>query len=168
MIKTIGRYTLEEELVSGGFGVVYRARHPVLGRDVAIKVIKPTLLDDPSFLERFYREVRVAASLQHPNIVNVRDADESDGYHFMVMDYVEGQDLSKLIGSGERLPLNRIVHIIRQVSAALDYAHSQELIHRDVKSSNIMIGKEDQAVLTDFGIVRAVNESGSKIGRAHV
>lgn len=159
-LPTIGKYTLLEEIGSGGFGTVYKAHDPSLDRYVALKLLMPHLTQDATTLERFRQEAKQAARLKHPNIVTVYEVAESEGRYYIVMEYLEGQPLSEIIKEEGPLPPQRAVKITQQIGEALDYAHGEGLIHRDVKPSNILIGNNDKATLTDFGIVKAVGESG--------
>jgi predicted Ser/Thr protein kinase len=150
----LGDYRIEELLARGGMGLVYAARHVGLGRRAAIKVVAPHLADDPAFAARFRRESRLAATLDHPNVVPVYEAGECDGRLFIAMRFVEGVDLRSLLGVEGRLPPERAVRIVEQVAAALDAAHAAGLVHRDVKPSNVLLPNDppDHAYLTDFGI----------------
>jgi tRNA A-37 threonylcarbamoyl transferase component Bud32 len=153
----IGGCRIESELGRGGMGVVYRAEQVRLGRTVAVKVIAPELARDPGFRERFERESRVAASIEHPNVIPVYEAGETDGELYITMRYVEGTDLRALIARSGRLEPARAAQVVAQVGAALDAAHSSGLVHRDVKPGNVLvatIGGRDHAYLTDFGLTK--------------
>ena len=152
----IGGYLVRAVAGRGGMGVVYRAEDLALGREVALKVIAPTLAGDPRFRERFARETRIAAGLEHPNVVPVYGAGEENGRLFIAMRFVEGADLQSVLRDG-RLPPDRAAGIVSQVAAALDAAHVRGLVHRDVKPANVLItkvGRAEQAYLTDFGLTR--------------
>ncbi len=145
-------------------GVVYEATQLALDRRVAVKVISTELAHDPEFRERFTREARVAASVHHPNIVDVYDAGEQDEVLYLVMRYVDGTDLRTLLRGGVRLDPERAVAITSQVAAALDAAHEAGLIHRDVTPSNILLsgnGSGERAALTDFGLVKHLDTAGA-------
>jgi serine/threonine protein kinase len=159
---TIGGYRIEEMAGRGGMGVVYRAVQLGLGRQVALKVIAPDLAEDPGFRERFKTESRVAASIDHPNVIPVYEAGEVDGVLFLSMRYVEGTDVRALIRQLGRVPARRAAHIVSQVAAALDAAHARGLVHRDVKPANILIagGGEDHTYLTDFGLTKHATSQG--------
>jgi len=157
--STLGNYQITEELGRGGMAVVYRAYQPSLNRHVAIKVLPPQLSFDPQFVERFQREARAAARLRHPNIVVIHDVGEQDGNYYIVMEYLEGRTLNQLIEQEGPLSPQRAAHIIDQVAAALDYAHQQGVVHRDVKPANIFVGKDDRVTLTDFGIAKAATDA---------
>jgi YVTN family beta-propeller protein len=157
----------------GGMGVVYRATQLSLERPVALKAIAPELAGDATFRERFKRESRIAASIEHPNVIPVYEAGEGDGLLYLIMRYVEGTDLRALIDAEGGLPPERATRIVAQVAAALAAAHRRDLIHRDVKPANVLIdagGGEDHAYLTDFGIARhaaatsGLTRTGSVIG----
>ena len=138
-------------------GSVYRARHMKLGRVVALKVIGDALADDPGLRERFRREARAAASIDHPHVVPIFEADERDGRLFLAMRLVEGVDLATLIDQEGRLAPRRAARLVEQIASALDAAHGHGLVHRDVKPGNVLVSASDQrdhAYLTDFGIAR--------------
>src|SRR5919201_3289382 len=152
-------YRVERLLSRGGMSVVYLAEDLKLGRRVTLKILAPDLADDPSFRARFINESRAAAGLDHPNIVPIYAADEADDHLFIAMRYVRGTDLDVLIREEGPLSLRRTAAIVRQVASALDAAHREGLVHRDVKPANIMVapggGPEiDHAYLTDFGITK--------------
>ena len=153
-MKKLGKYEIIKEIGRGGFGVVYQARDTRLDRLVALKVLHAHLLIDPTFVQRFQREAKLAAQFHHPNIVSVFDVDEIDGQHFMAMAYLDGQPLTELLAKGP-LPVERALTSIRQIAAALDAIHARKLVHRDVKSANIMLTPDEWTVLLDFGLVRA-------------
>jgi parallel beta-helix repeat protein len=157
--KTLGNYQIVEELGRGGMAVVYRAYQPSLNRYVAIKVLPPQLGIDQQFVERFQREARAAARLRHPNIVVVHDVGHQDGIYYIVMEYLEGRTLKQVVEQEGSLPLERVARIVEQVAAALDYAHQEGFVHRDVKPANIFVGKGDHVTLTDFGIAKAASET---------
>ncbi|HEV2753397.1 MAG TPA: serine/threonine-protein kinase, partial [Solirubrobacteraceae bacterium] len=145
----------------GGMGVVYRATQPALERLVALKLITPALAEDPEFRQRFVRESKAAASIEHPNVIPIYYAGERDGQLFIVMRYVDGRDLRALVRAGGPLAPARAARIVAQVGAGLDAAHARGLVHRDVKPANVLLGQGDHAYLTDFGLTRHV---GSQTG----
>ena len=153
--KTLGQYQVTSAIGGGGMAVVYKAWQASLGRYVALKVLPSQLALDTTLVQRFRREAQAAAQLAHPNIVPIYEVGEADGIHYIAMEYLEGTDLAKVIAGEGALPLKRVVHIVEQISAALDYAHSRGYVHRDVKPSNIFIGRNDKVTLTDFGIAKA-------------
>jgi streptogramin lyase/tRNA A-37 threonylcarbamoyl transferase component Bud32 len=154
----VAGYRLERLLARGGTSVVYVAEHVALGRRVALKLLAPELAEDPRFRERFLRESRAAGGLDHPNIIPVYDAGETEGRLYIAMRLVEGGDLHALIRSGGPLEPTRALRIVDQVASALDAAHDAGLVHRDVKPSNVLVlqsrasGDEDHAYLADFGL----------------
>jgi hypothetical protein len=157
----IAGYRIEGVAGHGGMGVVYQATQLALGRRVALKLISPVLADDPRFRERFKRESRLAASIDHPNVIPVYEAGEIDGFLFLSMRWVEGTDLATLIGRSGGLEPRRATRIVAQVAAALDAAHEHGLVHRDVKPANVLItGRGEHAYLTDFGLVKRIAGSG--------
>lgn len=150
------RYTLADRIAIGGMGEVWRATDQVLGRKVAIKLLSPSLADQPGFARRFREEARHTAQLTHPNIAAVFDYGEDSGASWLVMELVEGKPLSQLIGEGP-LPPRRVSAIMAQAALALQAAHENGVIHRDVKPANILIRTDGSVKLTDFGIARAVD-----------
>ena len=163
--KVIAGYRIEERIGRGGMGVVYRAEHLNLRRRAAIKIIAPDLAESEGFRERFTREARIAAALQHPNIVTVYDAGEVDGLLYLAMQYIEGSDLSAMLRKEGRLRPYRAVDVCRQVAAALDAAHAMGLIHRDVKPANVLI-EGRTAFLTDFGLTKRLDGTHTELTRA--
>ena len=135
----IAGYRLEEEIGRGGMGVVYRAHDVALERSVALKLLAPQLAEDPDFRERFLVESRLAASLDHPNVVPVYDAGEVEGQLYLAMRYVEGSDLKRLLADEGKLEPARAIAICSQIANALDAAHARGLVHRDVKPSNVLL-----------------------------
>lgn len=151
----LGQYTILEQIGQGGMATIFRARQEALGRDVAIKVLPAYLASDPEYLARFRREATAIAQLQHPNILPVFDFGEQDGLTYIVMLLApSGQTLRDRLGAP--LPLGVAIPMINQVGSALQYAHEQGIVHRDVKPSNVLMGERDWALLSDFGIARMV------------
>jgi len=159
----IASYQLEEEIGRGGMAVVYRARDVRLGRWVALKVLAQDYAQDDAFRQRFIRESRTAASVDHPNIIPIFDAGEAGGVLYIAMRYVAGQDVHSLVHREGRLPVARALGIVGQVAAALDAAHACGLVHRDVKPANMLLGgvadtgRADHVYLSDFGISKQLN-----------
>lgn len=155
----IGGYTIEDILGSGGMGSVYRARHPVLPRSDALKVLSAELSRDEHFRARFEREAELAATLDHPNIVTVYNRGETDGQLWIAMQYVAGSDAERELSAGRMTP-QRAVHITAEVAKALDYAHRRHLLHRDIKPANFLLTADDERIfLADFGIARALDDA---------
>ena len=150
------RYELEELVGTGGMSSVYRARDRLLERRVAIKVLHEHYSRDEDYVERFRREARSAAKLSHPNIVTVIDRGEADGRQFIVFEYVDGENLKQLVGSKGRLPVREALELGIQMGRALAFAHTQGLVHRDVKPQNVLLAGGD-AKVTDFGIARSLD-----------
>lgn len=155
--KTIGQYEVIEEIGRGGMAIVYKAYQPSLNRYVALKALPQQFTFDKEFVQRFLREARTAAGLDHPNIITIHSVGKEEGVYYIAMRYVEGETLRGLLEREGTLPLNRVVNILSQLASALDYAHEQGVIHRDIKSGNIFIGKGDHVTLSDFGIARAAD-----------
>lgn len=153
----LGSYEIISAIGQGGMARIYKGFHAQLNRYTAIKVVHWGLQEDPEFTERFRREAQAIAILRHPNIVQIFDFGQHSSGYYMVMEFIEGSDLAVILRQyrdrKELLPRDKTIRIIRDVAAALDYAHSRGVIHRDVKPSNIMITPEGQPILTDFGLV---------------
>ena len=157
----LGKYELHEQLGRGGFGTVYRAIDLTLGREVALKILHPAYMADPDFIERFRREARTVAVLEHPNIVTVYDLDEADGRAYIAMRYLPGGSLRDRLKKEGRIPYPIALEIVHQVAAGLQAAHARGLVHRDIKPENILFSTDGQAVITDFGLAKAVQSSTS-------
>lgn len=167
------RYEIHRHLARGGMAQVYLARDRALDRPVAVKELVPEFATDPSFVERFRREAQSAARLTHPNVVAVYDWGTQDGTYFIVMEYVDGPSLSQLIRRDGALHPRRAAEIASEVAAALGFAHSQGVVHRDVKPGNVLLTASGQAKVADFGIARAMSsvdeeltQTGSVMGTA--
>jgi serine/threonine protein kinase len=156
-----GKYRIDARLNEGGMGTVYRGTHVLMDKTVAIKVLRPSLAADEKIVARFSREARAASRISHPNALSVTDFGEDDSGHvFLVMEFLSGKTLKQLIRDEGPLPLARVVEITRQVGDALNAAHSQGVVHRDLKSDNIMLVDtmtSDHAKVLDFGIAK-INE----------
>ena len=157
-----GRYAVIERVGTGGMAEVYRARDDLLGREVAIKVLHDRYSRDRSFVERFRREAQAAANLSHPNIVALYDYGADDDTYFIVMEFIEGRSLAEIISAEGALLPERAADIASDVAKALERAHSNGLVHRDVKPGNIMITTSGQTKVTDFGIARALSGDGEQ------
>lgn len=153
-----GRYTLTERIAIGGMGEVWKARDKVLGRTVAVKILKEEYTGDPGFLERFRAEARHTALLNHPGVANVFDYGEEDGSAYLIMELVPGEPLSNIIERDKQLPADRILNIMAQTARALAAAHAQGLVHRDVKPGNLIITPDERVKVTDFGIARLADQ----------
>ncbi len=167
--RALGKYIILEEIGRGGMAAVYKARDVELNRIVAIKVLSPYLVGEPRLVQRFMGEARLAANLDHPNIVTIYDIGGEGGYYYFVMKYLEGRSLKEILSQRGPLPPEEALAIARQLGAALDYAHRQNLIHRDVKPGNVIIGHDGQVTLTDFGLAKVAENlkltaSGEAIG----
>ena len=163
--RTLGPYHILAEIGHGGMSNVYRASQPSVGREVAIKVLPVHFLQDRTFLERFNREIRVIARLQHPRILPVYDSGEEQGIPYIVMAYVPGGTLAERIKANpDGMALDEVVRMTRQIAEGLDYAHEQGIIHRDLKPSNILIDGKDNIYLADFGIARVLTDAGQSTG----
>ena len=171
--KTLGdRYKLEERIAAGGMGTVYIATDKRLRRRVAVKLLGEHLAHDDTYIERFRREARAAAALSHTNIAGVFDYGEDGGDHFIVMELVAAQDLSKLLRNEGKLDPGRALGISIQIADALGHAHGTGMVHRDIKPANILVGRGDHVKVTDFGIARTAGDmtltaAGSVLGTAH-
>ncbi|NLY30001.1 MAG: Stk1 family PASTA domain-containing Ser/Thr kinase [Firmicutes bacterium] len=166
------RYEIRERIGEGGMAVVYRAKDRLLHRWVAVKVLREQYASDEDLVERFRREAQSAASLSHPNVVNIYDVGEVRNTHYIVMEYVRGINLKELIRREGRLTPERSVDVAVQVAAALGHAHRNNLVHRDIKPHNILITHEGTVKVTDFGIARAMStaaltQTGQVIGSVH-
>ncbi|PIH57384.1 Stk1 family PASTA domain-containing Ser/Thr kinase [Paenibacillus sp. LK1] len=167
-----GRYEVIERVGGGGMALVYKAQDLLLNRNVAIKVLRQQFVHDEEFIRRFRREAQSAASLSHPNVVSVYDVGQEDDVHYIVMEYVEGKNLNEIIKERAPLQVDEAVRIASQIADALDHAHHNQIIHRDIKPHNILIGRNGRVKVTDFGIARAVTsttitQTGSVVGSVH-
>ncbi len=165
-----GRYKIVEKIGRGGMANIYKAEDVVLNRTVAVKTLHPQFAQDKDFVARFKREAQAAASLNHPNIVSIYDWGCEDATYFIVMEHLEGWDLKQLIKAQAPLPVDEVIEIANQVCSAVEFAHQRNVIHRDIKSQNIIITPQGQAKVTDFGIARAgaagMTQTGSVMGTA--
>src|SRR6476469_4311790 len=167
-----GRYRLVELLGSGGMATIYRATDTGLGRDVALKLLRPEYLRDPDFSSRFRQEAPAAASLSHPNIVTVYDYGEDPSGPYIVMELIDGEDLATILRRSGTLPPRQVSRIGAGVARALAAAHARGLVHRDIKPGNVLIGTDGQVKVVDFGIARAIAEAqvtlpGTTLGSVH-
>ena len=151
---TLGNYVILDKLGQGGMGIVLKAQHKRMKRLVALKVMSPAAVKSRDAVKRFHREVEAAAKLRHPNIVAADDADEAKGTHFLVMEYVDGDDLSALVKKHGPLPVEQAVHCIIQAARGLAFAHEQGVIHRDIKPANLLIDAKGTVKILDMGLAR--------------
>ncbi len=158
-LKKLGKYQIEKRIGAGGMGTVYLARDTQLKRVVALKVLAQDKAQNPTLVKRFKAEAQAAAQLRHNGIVAVYDTGEDDGYLFIAMEYVEGQDLFELVQKRGITPVKRSIEIIKQVAAALQHAYEQNIVHRDIKPSNLLIRRDGVVKLTDLGLARSVDDT---------
>ena len=161
MLATLGRYKIISEIGQGAMGVVYKAVDPIIDRTVAIKTINLNLSRQEleEYEARFQQEIKAAGRLNHPNIVTIYDVGKTDQVAYMAMEFLEGNELKDIIASGNLMAVDQVVDIIAQVADGLWFAHQQDIVHRDVKPSNIMVMKGGIAKITDFGIARLPNSA---------
>lgn len=157
------RYLLMAQQGSGGMAVIYKARDQLLGRVVAIKILRPSLTADPAFIARFQNEARAIANLQHPNIVTVHDVgthvSPPNMTHYIVMEFVEGSDLKRIIKTENQLSVERALHFAMQICDGIGYAHRAGIVHADVKPQNILVTVDHKVKVTDFGIAQALTDT---------
>ncbi|RLS80585.1 MAG: DUF1080 domain-containing protein [Planctomycetota bacterium] len=158
----LGNYVVLEKLGQGGMGVVLKAEHKRLKRLVALKVMSSNLVKTPDALKRFHREVEAAAKLRHSNVVATDDADEAKGTHFLVMEYVEGSDLSVLVKKNGPLSVSQTVQCVLQAARGLEYAHKQGVVHRDIKPANLLLDTSGTVKILDMGLARIEGDTGSQ------
>jgi serine/threonine protein kinase/tetratricopeptide (TPR) repeat protein len=159
------RYHVQSLLGSGGMGKVYKARDRELDRTVAIKVLRPDLMTDPMAMQRFKHELLLASSISHSNILRIHDLGEYNGVKFISMAYVDGGDLTQLMRKEGRLSLERVLNIMRQLAAALAAAHGVNVVHRDLKPQNMLLGSGDHIYVTDFGIAKTLESDRTSVTR---
>ena len=156
MIDVIGkRYKILFLIGQGGMADVYLAQDLILSREVAIKILRQSLANDPMTLVRFQREASAASKLSHPNVVDIYDVGEADGYHYIVMEYIRGRTLKQLINQRGALDYHEAISIMKQLTSAIAKAHANHIIHRDIKPQNVLVKDDGTAKLTDFGIAIA-------------
>jgi len=166
--SSIGRYEITGTLGFGAMGAVYKAFDPVIKREIAIKTIRldvpPQSPQRATFIERFYQEARISGTLSHPNIVTLFDIGEENGMPFLALEYVKGQTLSEILDDGPRFEPERVLTLVSQVAAALDYAHSRGVVHRDIKPANLIVQKGDKVKVSDFGIAKLLDTEITQTG----
>lgn len=171
--KILGkRYEILEKIGGGGMALVYKAKCRLLNRYVAVKILRPEFISDEDFINKFEKESQAAASLSHPNIVNIYDVGTDNEIHYIVMEYVDGKTLKKYIKEKGFLKDDEVIKISKQISLALKHAHNNHIVHRDIKPHNILITEDGRVKVTDFGIARAITSStitntGNVIGSVH-
>lgn len=160
--RVFGRYRIIRPLGQGAMGVVYLAEDPELGRQVALKIPKFRDENDPESRQRFHREARAAATLNHPNICQVHDIGEQDGTPFITMAYVQGQSLSKFVSPKRQWPERDVAKLVRKIALALTEAHAKGVVHRDLKPGNIMLDQRHEPIVMDFGLAGGINKPGEE------
>jgi len=167
-LKTFGRYQIIDELGRGAMGLVYRAIDPLIERELAIKTLLPDLPEEivAEVRERFLREARSAGKLSHPNIVTVFDVGEQDGVGYIAMELLPGRSLQQILRDPEPLPFDTVAEIAAQVADALEHAHGNSIVHRDVKPANVVVAPTGRAKLTDFGIAWVPSSNTTQVGAA--
>lgn len=170
--KLGNRYEVIERIGGGGMAVVYRALDTLLNRYVSIKVLRAQYSTDEDFVRRFRREAQAAASLSHPNVVNIYDVGVEGEDYYIVMEFVDGRTLKEVIQERSPLPVNEAIDVAKQICSALGHAHENNIVHRDIKPHNILISKDGRVKVTDFGIARAITsntitQDGSVLGSVH-
>jgi serine/threonine protein kinase len=158
----LGNYLILEKIGQGGMGMVLKARHKRMDRVVALKILSAKALQSPDAVKRFEREVQAAARLNHPNIVTAFDADEAHGTHFLVMEYVEGKNLSSLVKEKGPLPVQQAVECILQAARGLEFAHGKGIIHRDIKAGNLLLNSDGIVKMLDMGLARLESVTGEQ------
>jgi serine/threonine protein kinase/beta-lactam-binding protein with PASTA domain len=166
------RYEVIERVGGGGMAIVYKAHDSLLNRKVAVKILRQQYTNDEDFIRRFRREAQAAASLSHPNVVSIYDVGQEEDVYYIVMEYIEGTTLNDKIKEQAPLQIEEAVNITSQICDALDHAHQNQIIHRDIKPHNILIGKNGRIKVTDFGIARAtastdITQTGAVLGSVH-
>lgn len=156
MLTHLGRYEIVSELGQGAMGVVYKATDPLIDRIVAIKTISLNLAQEEreEYEARFYQEAKAAGRLSHPNIVTIFDVGRSGDIAYIAMEFLQGRELRDILNDGKLLPVDQALDIVAQVATGLAYAHDHDIVHRDVKPSNVMVGQDGHVKITDFGIAR--------------
>ncbi len=150
--RRLGKYDIQETIGVGGFATVYRVVDTTLNRQVALKVLHPQLLTDPTFVGRFQREAQALANLRHPHIVTVYQVGEVEGLLYIEMELAHGPSLAEIIAQRGRIPWEEVLALLKPVCESLDYAHGQGVVHRDLKPANVLLDKERGPLLTDSGI----------------
>jgi len=171
-MEKIGKYDITGMLGKGAMGIVYKALDPDINREVAIKIIRFDLVSEESdkeeVMERFMREAQAAGKLTHPNIITIYDVGREGDMTYIVMQYIKGRSLQKMVSSGEKISTQEVIQLMDQLCSALDYAHNNGIVHRDIKPANILMDKEGKPFIVDFGVARietsTLTEAGTTIG----
>ncbi len=163
----LGNYTILDKIGAGGMGQVFKAQHRRMDRTVAIKILPPSVTKDAAMVARFEREVRAAAKLEHPNIVTAYDADQANGIRFLVMQFVDGQDLSALVKKNGPCSVQKAVDYILQAARGLEFAHGEGVVHRDIKPANLLLDKKGTVKILDMGLAQ-IASSGNKADQAEL
>jgi predicted Ser/Thr protein kinase len=159
--KLLGNCRLLNKIGQGGMGAVYKAHHETLDKDVAVKILPESMTDDPEFVQRFLREARSAATLDHPNVIRILDAGSSESVHYIIMEYVDGTDLQKLVEKKGKIGVRDALSVTKHVALALAAAHRMGIVHRDIKPANIMVTRKGQVKVSDFGLARHERSGGT-------
>lgn len=154
-----GRYKILERVGGGGMAEVYRARDMVLNRVVAIKILRESMASDSDFIERFNKEAQRAAGLSHPNIVRIYDVGDKEQLHYIVMEYVSRETLKNKLQACKNLSVRESLRVVKDIARALAHAHSNNIIHCDIKPHNILVAPDGQVKVADFGIARAISSN---------
>jgi tRNA A-37 threonylcarbamoyl transferase component Bud32 len=162
-----GKYKILQPLGAGGMGQVFLCEHAVMRRRVAVKLLPSAKAEDPSAVERFHREVRAVARLRHPNIVTAHDADRDGNLHFLVMEYIDGLTLNRLVKEVGPLPPAQAADYVRQAALGLQHAHEHGLVHRDIKPSNVLVDREGTVKVLDLGLARFFHDEADDLSRRH-
>ena len=157
--KVLGKYKIIERLGSGGMADVYKGIQVGLEREVAIKVLPPAFAADREMVKRFRRESQATAKLSHPNIITIYDSGEEEGYYYYVMEYLKADSLEDVLEKEQTLNVQRMIKIAQDIIKALVYTHDKDIIHRDLKPANIKFDLRENAIVTDFGLVKDLGET---------
>ena len=163
----LGQLTLLSQIGQGGMGAVFLCQHSGLNRHVAVKFLPEDKAADPDLLQRFLREARTAAALDHPNIVRAHNFNTSGGIHYLVMEYIDGTDLEKMVRVQGALDHTLAADYIRQAAAGLQHAHERGLVHRDIKPANLLVDKAGVVKILDFGLARSIEDAGDRLTEKH-
>ena len=166
--RAFGHCRIQRKLGAGGMGAVYMAHHSGLNKPVAIKVLPSNLAENPEYIERFKREARLAAKLEHPNVVQVFDVGDQDGVYYLAMQYVEGKAVDRILKERKKLSVGESTAIVKRVAVALSAAHKLDIVHRDIKPANILISKGGVVKVADFGLAKDSNSNATLSGSGEI